>query len=133
MSCALVGYDPVTGEIKSQVLGQIEDAQRETLEGYGLSTVIVPNTGYLFSQYEHYILNGEVTERPASPVSRTGLTLHDVSEGSTLWINGVSYPAEGEVELEFPLPGTFQLRVECFPFLDWVDEVTAPVVSGVEP
>lgn len=74
----------------------------------------------------HYVLSGEVTERPASPVSRTDLTLLDVPVGSTLWINGVSYPAEGTVDLEFPLPGTFQLRVECFPFLDWNDEVTVP-------
>ena len=81
----------------------------------------------------HYILGGEVTERPASPVTRTGLTLLDVPEGSKLWINGVSYDAAGTVELEFPLPGTYRLRVECFPFLDWNDEVTVPVVSGTEP
>ena len=71
----------------------------------------------------HYILDGEVTERPASPVTRTDLTLLAVPEGSTLWINGESYEAEGEVELEFPLSGTYRLRVECFPYLDWTDEV----------
>ena len=68
--------------------------------------------------------NPTPAERPASPVTRTDLTLHDVPNGATLWINGVSYPAEGEVELEFPLPGTFNLRVECFPFLDWTGSVT---------
>lgn len=85
--------------------------------------------------------NPTPAERPTSPVTRTdasaplstSLTLHDVPEGSILWINGERYDAEGEVELEFPLPGTYRLRVECFPFLDWVDEVAAPVVSGVEP
>lgn len=76
--------------------------------------------------YEHYILNGEVTERPASPVSRTGLTLLDVPAGSKLTINGESYDAEGTVELEFPLSGTYALRVECFPFLDWIDQVVVP-------
>ena len=81
----------------------------------------------------YYILDGEVTERPASPVTRSGLTLSDVPEGSTLYINGEGYAVEGEVELDFPLPGTYQLRVECFPYLDWTDEVTVPVVSGVEP
>ena len=65
-------------------------------------------------------------ERPASPVSRTGPTLLDVPVGSTLWINGTPYPAEGTVELEFTYPGTYSLRVECFPFLDWTDEVTVP-------
>ena len=72
-----------------------------------------------------YILDGEPTERPTSPVTRTDLTLHDVPEGSTLFINGESYPAEGEVELEFPLPGTYRLRVECWPYRDWEGEVTA--------
>ena len=70
--------------------------------------------------------NPTPAERPASPVSRTDLTLLDVPAGSTLWINGASYPAEGTVELEFTYPGTYSLRVECFPFLDWVDEVTVP-------
>ena len=85
-----------------------------------------PNFGRVngtFTFPTHYILDGEVTERPASPVTRTDLTLLAVPEGSTLWINGESYAAEGEVELEFPLPGTYRLRVECFPFLDLVDEV----------
>lgn len=77
---------------------------------------------YIYPLY--FLAGGEPTERPVSPVTRTDLTLHDVPEGSTLFINGESYPAEGEVELEFPLPGTFALRVECFPFLDWADEVT---------
>lgn len=72
----------------------------------------------------HYVLDGQLVERPASPVTRTDLTLHDVPNGATLFINGESYAAEGTVGLEFPLPGTYQLRVECFPFLDWTDEVT---------
>lgn len=125
MISVLVGYDQSSGEIKSQVLGLIEDAQRETLEGYGLSTVIVPNTGYLFSQYEHYVLAGEVTERPASPVTLSDLNLFGVPAGSTLTINGERYEnVEGDVELEFPLPGTYSLRVECWPYKDWAGEVT---------
>ena len=76
-----------------------------------------------FSRDTHYILNGEPTERPSSPITRTDLTLHDVPNGATLTINGESYAAEGTVELEFPMPGTYSLRVECFPFLAWSDEV----------
>lgn len=81
----------------------------------------------------NYILDGQITERPASPVTLFDLTLLAVPTGSTLWINGESYAAEGDVELEFPLPGTYRLRVECWPYRDWEGEVTAPVVSGVEP
>lgn len=93
-----------------------------------------PGGGYVEGHYAretHYIDltdpdNPTPAERPASPVTRADLTLLDVPAGSTLWINGVSYPAEGEVELEFTYPGTYSLRVECFPFLDWTDEVVIP-------
>ena len=72
----------------------------------------------------HYIHNGQPTPRPASPVSRSHLTLSNVPAGSTLHIDGTAYAAQGTVELSFPLPGTYSLRVECFPYLDWNDEVT---------
>lgn len=71
----------------------------------------------------HYILNDQPTERPASPVTLSDLTLLGVPAGSTLTINGESYEAEGDVELEFPLPGTYSLRVECWPYKDWAGEV----------
>ena len=82
----------------------------------------------------HYILNGQPTERPASPVTLSDLTLLGVPAGSTLTIasaslstsNGESYDAEGDVELEFPLSGTYRLRVECWPYKDWTGEVVAP-------
>ncbi len=126
MNSTLIGFDPATGRILSQVYGEIDPAQQQTLEDKGMGAVVVPNTIGLFSQYEQYILNGEVTKRPTSPVTRTDLTLHDVPNGATLWVAGASYSAEGEVELAFPLPGTFSLRVECFPYLDWNDEVAVP-------
>lgn len=64
-----------------------------------------------------------IKARPASPVTRTDLTLLDVPTGSTLYINGERYAAEGDVELEFPLPGVYSLRVECFPYKNWEGEV----------
>lgn len=71
-----------------------------------------------------YILNGQPTERPSSPVTLSDLTLQGVPAGSTLTINGERYEAEGDVELEFPLSGTYRLRVECFPYKDWEGELT---------
>ncbi len=79
-----------------------------------------------YTNTDHYMLNGQPTERPPSPVTLTELTLHGVPNGATLWINGVSYSAEGEIELEFPLPGTYSLRVECWPIKDWEGEVVVP-------
>lgn len=76
---------------------------------------------------EYYISNGQPTERPASPVTLSELTLQGVPAGSTLTINGESYEnVEGDIELEFPLPGTYRLRVECWPYRDWEGEVTSP-------
>lgn len=115
----IVSYYDTTGKIVHTYSGLCLD--RVDAEHPDLSRVDGIHSGNT-----HYILDGEVTERPASPVTRTDLTLLDVPEGSTLWINGESYDAEGEVELEFPLPGTYRLRVECFPFLDWTDEVVVP-------
>lgn len=91
-----------------------------------------PDRGLIEGEFDsrtHYIDltdpdNPTPTERPASPVSRTDLTLLDVPTGSTLYINGVSYPAEGTVELDFTYPGTYALRVECFPYLEYTDVVT---------
>ncbi len=72
----------------------------------------------------HYILNGQPTERPASSVTLSGLTLQGVPAGSTLFINGERYEnVEGNVELEFPLAGVYMLRVECWPYKDWEGEV----------
>jgi len=107
-------YDPDSGAI----LYWSTLSQREFLGEEGVYL-----EGHIPSEF-CYILNGEVTERPASPVSRTDLTLLDVPTGSKLRINGESYDAAGTVELEFPLSGTYSLRVECFPFLDWTDVVT---------
>lgn len=94
-----------------------EDSMQINMEG---KTFV---DGY-FDGGEYYILNGQPTERPASPVTLSDLTLQSVPMGSTLWINGERYDAEGTVELEFPLPGVYSLRVECFPYKDWEGEVT---------
>ena len=95
-------------------------------ESEAFAASFTDTTGAVMGEHDcdtHYVLDGEVTERPASPVTRTDLTLHDVPNGATLFINGESYAAEGTVELEFALTGTYALRVECFPYLDWTDEV----------
>lgn len=75
----------------------------------------------------HYIINGQPTERPASPVTLSDLTLQGVPAGSTLTINGERYEnVAGDVELEFPLAGVYSLRVECWPYKDWEGEVVVP-------
>jgi hypothetical protein len=125
MQITAAEYDELTGRIV--IISGYPDEETLDLnrqEGVGMYLDYVdPVTHYIDLTDPE---NPTPTERPASPVTRTDLTLHDVPNGATLWINGVSYPAEGEVELQFTLPGTYSLRVECFPYLDWTDEVVIP-------
>jgi hypothetical protein len=81
----------------------------------------------------HYILNGEPTERPTQSTTLDGRSLTGLPVPATLHIDGETYTVDnGEAELEFPLPGTYRLRVEAWPFKDWEGEVTVPVLSGAE-
>ena len=78
-----------------------------------------------YSGADYHVVDGQPTERPASPVTLSDLTLLAVPTGSTLTINWERYEnVEGDVELEFPLQGTYRLRVECWPYRDWEGEVT---------
>lgn len=72
------------------------------------------------SDVKHYVNDSTVMERPTSTVYLDGATLCNVRENATVIIDGVSYEADGsEIELEFSHPGTYQLAVKDWPFLDW--------------
>lgn len=101
------GYDNAT-DAKAQIF---LEGMNEVVDG-----------GY--NNQTHYISNGQPTKRPASPITIDGMTLMNVPAASTLLIDGDSYEAEGDVELEFPVQGTYKITVICFPYLDWSTEVT---------
>lgn len=66
-----------------------------------------------------YILDGEAVPRPHMGSTAKGNTLSGVLEGSTLWIEGQIYTADGtDVELEFTLPGAHTVKVSLWPYLD---------------
>jgi hypothetical protein len=121
MSYTVTEYDPATGQL-GMSWGY------STLEGLELN--VREGMGYVDGKWDsrtHYILNGQATERPTSPVTLSDLTLLGVPAGSTLTINGERYDnVTGDVELEFPLLGTYRLRVECFPYKDCLGEVVVP-------
>jgi hypothetical protein len=115
----LTEYDPATGRITA--LNSYSGIDEDSIEASKR-----PDRDYIEAEsyiYTQYVLDGAVVDRPASPVTLSDLTLQGVPTGSTLTINGDSYEAEGDVELEFPLPGTYSLRVECWPYKDWAGEV----------
>ncbi|WP_048769199.1 hypothetical protein [Oligella urethralis] len=67
-----------------------------------------------------YIKNGQITDRPNQQTNLTGLTLTDLPNPCTIFINGQSYECESETaELEFDQPTIYTIRVEAWPYQDW--------------
>ena len=72
-----------------------------------------------FYDTDHYVYSGAVMPRPYNPASLTGKVLTDLPVPSTIYVNGQPYDClEPTVELEFDQPGTYRVRVECWPYLD---------------
>jgi len=67
----------------------------------------------------HYVLEGEVTERPLNPATLDNLTLSNLPVPCKIVINGTQYDAdEPEVELDLPMATTYKITVMSFPYLD---------------
>jgi hypothetical protein len=121
MTCTLI-YEAGTGRIVNRIAGMKHEFNVEHNTPFDCAAVEAP---YDTDLRQAYILNGQVTERPPSPVALTNLTLQHLPMGGDLFIDGTRYEiTDTTVELEFPLPGTFNLRVERFPYLDWTGSVT---------
>lgn len=111
-------YDKETSRIFQQLTGGDDFIAANIPEGAG-----VIDGAWDMSAF--YVKDGEAVPSPASPVVLNGQTLENVPDNGKLYIDGVPYPLNGEsVELEFPLPGTYTLRVEAFPFKDWFGSIT---------
>lgn len=74
----------------------------------------------------YYVDNGQPTPRPIMAITTTGATLTGLPIPATVIIGADRYEVDdGDVELDFPLPGTYRVRVEAWPYQDWETEVTA--------
>jgi hypothetical protein len=73
-----------------------------------------------------YGSNGVVVPRPANPTTISGMQLSNVPNPSTVTIAGGSPTTvtDGEVELSFTQPGTYDVQVSSWPMLDAVFSVT---------
>lgn len=67
-----------------------------------------------------WLRGGQALRRPACPVVTVGLTLRGVRPGSNITIEGQQYPCAegGDVELSFQFPGTYEVTVTRWPYLD---------------
>lgn len=73
----------------------------------------------------HYVLDGQVTDRPPNPAQLNGMTLSAVPTGSTITIEGTDYPCnDGTAQLSFDQPGTYTVTVKCWPMQVATFEVT---------
>jgi len=106
-------YNQVTGHINRTVVCSAKQ----------LSVQVGPGEGYLPGTIDddlHYVNQGQITRRPVLPVTTTRHTLYGVPEGTVIEIDDQQYTADGQaVELEFSLPGTYQVRLNKWPYLEW--------------
>lgn len=73
-----------------------------------------------------YVLSGVITPRPANPSTISGMTISNVPNPSTVTIAGESPTAvtDGEIELSFTQPGTYNVQVSSWPALAATFSVT---------
>lgn len=67
-----------------------------------------------------WFYGGRARKRQACPAKVDGMTLRGIRPGSTIMIEGRQYECAegGEVELSFQFPGTYEVTVTRWPYLD---------------
>lgn len=67
-----------------------------------------------------YVQGESVMPRPALPARIDGSVLRGVPAGALITIDTSTYTADGtDIRLVFDLPGTYTIRVQHPPYLDW--------------
>jgi len=112
-------FDLSTGKLDEyRHMGSEAERALNQRPGYGLVDGI-------WDHRTHYVQNDQAIPRPDQATTLNGLTLENLPIPAKVIIDGAEYDTDAaEVELDFPLPGTYSLRVESFPYLDWTGEVT---------
>lgn len=104
----------LSGRLSHKVSGPVEHVLNPTIAKW--------SGDYVYGSYdETWWHNGEVVlKRLQCPVSVREMKLLNVHPGSTIYIQGTAYECldGGDVELSFSLPGSYQVIVRCWPFLD---------------
>ena len=117
-------YETATGRPLAAHLGQDLQVTRAYQCIAGQSVIEAPLAAPSDIKYGH-VVDGQLQPRPTQSTQLTGLTLTALPANATLHIDDQAYPLDDTtVALDFPLPGTYRLRVTCWPYLDWTGEVT---------
>jgi len=124
----VVKFQPDSGRIESvsSYPGMLVYDHPYFAQGVGLAV----DGGVDVSDLLHFVQDGAIVERPASPAVLDGLLLRQLPVPSTITIDGVAYPCTDDYcELSFALPGVYQISVSAWPYHDAYFEVsheTAP-------
>ena len=105
-------YDKGTGEILS-----VSSISQESIN-------LNPQYGYVYDRFgttdNHYVVNGEIVERPPQQTTLTNSTLTNLPAPCTISINGTLYSCvDGTAELRFNQPVLYTIIVRAFPYLDF--------------
>jgi len=120
----VIKFDPADGRIVSvsSYPGLLVYDHPYLVQGIGLAA----EDDAEVSDAAHFIRAGEVVTRSAMPVVRDGLHLAGLPVPCGVTINGAEYSVDdGALELAFPQPGTYQVTLSAWPYLDTSFEVTA--------
>lgn len=72
-----------------------------------------------------YVLHGVLAERPENPSTLNGTVIENIPVGATVAFGDQSYIVDdGAAELSFAFPGTYEVTVDCFPYLTKTFEVS---------
>lgn len=112
-------FSNADGSIKQTIRCLPELIQYQVLPGYNYIEGIVDNN-------DSFVDTGKnkVVPRPVMKAHVTDMVLIGVPEGATIYIEDSTYTANGEnIELEFDMPGTYEIKVVMWPYMDWSTEI----------
>lgn len=116
-------YEVDTGRIVQCLSGfTVEETETVLTDGQGAAEV-----DSLVNYRNHYILEGKAVERPTLDAILEGSHILGVPPGAQVHIEDDTYEADGsDIELAFEYPGTYTIRVECWPYLTWETTIENP-------
>lgn len=80
--------------------------------------------GFEGDDLSHYVVDGEVVQRPIQNIILDGMVLKGVRNTATIEIEHVVYNCDGsDIELSFVRPGTYTVKVVEWPFQDWSKDI----------
>lgn len=129
----IVAFDPASGRILgAHEQSGDEDAYIDLLRQHGQDGVRLGIDGQLY-----YVKDGVIVPRPDAGIvlDRTDITLPEtavlsgVKKGAAVRIAGPSTRQEAEatgrdITLSFALPGTYEIQINAFPYLDAIFRVS---------